>query len=67
MERSVTGYGCGRRFVQDGLPQRPLGRSFGAFPIKMIVDPSWLADPLSITVLNAALAFDVLWVGGFWE
>jgi hypothetical protein len=45
----------------------PLGRVIGAFPAKMVVDPSWLADPLSIAVLNTALAFAVLWAGGFWE
>jgi hypothetical protein len=46
---------------------RPLGWAFGAFPTKMVVDPSWLADPLSIAVLNTALAVAVLWAGGFWE
>jgi hypothetical protein len=46
---------------------RPLGRAAGAFPIKMVADPSWLADPLSIAVLNTALAVAVLWAGGFWE
>jgi hypothetical protein len=46
---------------------RPLGRAFGAFSTKMVVDPSWLADPLSIAVLNTALAVAVLWAGGFWE
>jgi hypothetical protein len=45
----------------------PLGRAIGAFPAKMVVDPSWLADPLPIAVLNTALAVAVLWVGGFWE
>jgi hypothetical protein len=42
-------------------------RAAGAFPTKMVVDPSWLAEPLSIAVLNAALAVAVLWAGGFWE
>jgi hypothetical protein len=46
---------------------RPLYRAFGAFPAKMVADPSWLADPLSIAVLNMALAVAVLWAGGFWE
>jgi hypothetical protein len=46
---------------------RPLVRTVGAFPTRGIVDPSWLADPLSIGVLNAALALAVLWAGGFWE
>ena len=46
---------------------RPLGRAFGVFPTKMVVDPSWLADPLSIAVLNTGLAVSVLWAGGFWE
>ena len=46
---------------------RPLGQAFGVFPTKMVVDPSWLADPLSIAVLNTALAVSVLWAGGFWE
>jgi hypothetical protein len=46
---------------------RPLYRAFGAFPAKMVVDLSWLADPLSIAVLNTGLAVAVLWVGGFWE
>jgi hypothetical protein len=45
----------------------PLGRVIGAFPAKMVVDLSWLADPLSIAVLNTALAAAVLWAGGFWE
>jgi hypothetical protein len=45
----------------------PLGRAVGAFPTRMVVDPSWLADPLSIAVLNTALAVAVLWAGGFWE
>jgi hypothetical protein len=45
----------------------PLGRAVGAFPAKMVVDPSWLADPLSIVVLNTALAVAVLWAGGFWS
>jgi hypothetical protein len=45
----------------------PLGRIIGAFPAKMVVDLSWLADPLSIAVLNTGLAVAVLWVGGFWE
>ena len=45
----------------------PLGRAIGAFPPKIVVDLSWLADPLSIAVLNAGLAVAVLWVGGFWE
>jgi hypothetical protein len=42
----------------------PLGRAVSA---KMVVDPSWLADPLSLAVLNTALAVAVLWAGGFWE
>jgi hypothetical protein len=46
---------------------RPLGQAFGVSPTKMVVDPSWLADPLSIAVLNTALAVSVLWAGGFWE
>jgi hypothetical protein len=46
---------------------RPFVRAAGAFPIKMLADPSWLADPLSIAVLNTALAIAVLWAGGFWE
>jgi hypothetical protein len=46
---------------------RPLYRAFGAFPTQMVADPSWLADPLSIAVLNMALAVAVLWAGGFWE
>ena len=46
---------------------RPLGQAFGVFPTKMVVDPSWLADPLSIAVLNTALALSILWAGGFWE
>ena len=46
---------------------RPLGQAFGIFPTKMVVDPSWLADPLSIAVLNTALALSILWAGGFWE
>jgi hypothetical protein len=37
------------------------------FSAKMVVDLSWLADPLSIAVLNTTLAVAVLWVGGFWE
>jgi hypothetical protein len=45
----------------------PLGRAVGAFPAKTVVDPSWLADPLSIVVLNTALAVTVLWAGGFWS
>jgi hypothetical protein len=45
----------------------PLGGVIGAFPVKMVVDLSWLADPLSIAVLNTGLAVAVLWVGGFWE
>jgi hypothetical protein len=45
----------------------PLGRVIGAFPPKMVVDLSWLADPLPIAVLNTGLAVAVLWVGGFWE
>ena len=44
-----------------------LGGAVGAFPAKMVVDPSWLANPLSIAVLNMALAVAVLWAGGFWE
>jgi hypothetical protein len=31
---------------------RPLGQAFGVFPTKMVVDPSWLADPLSMAVLK---------------
>ena len=46
---------------------RPLDRAFGAFPTKMVADPSWLADRPSIVVLNTALAVSVLWAGGFWE
>jgi hypothetical protein len=46
---------------------RPLGLAFGVFPTKIVFDPSWLADPLSIAVLNTALAVSVLWAGGFWE
>jgi hypothetical protein len=46
---------------------RPLGRVAGAYSVKMFVDPSWLADPLSIAVLNTALAVAVLWAGGFWD
>jgi hypothetical protein len=45
----------------------PLGRAIGAFPAKMVVDLSCLADPLSIAVLNTGLAVAVLWAGGFWE
>jgi hypothetical protein len=45
----------------------PLDRAIGAFPAKMVVATSWLADPLSIVVLNMALAVSVLWAGGFWE
>jgi hypothetical protein len=44
-----------------------LGRAAGAFPAKIVADPAWLADPLSIAVLNTALAVAVLWAGGFWE
>jgi hypothetical protein len=44
-----------------------LGRVIGAFPAEMVVDLSWLADPLPLTVLNTGLAVAVLWVGGFWE
>jgi hypothetical protein len=45
----------------------PLGRVIGAFPAKMVVDLSWLADPLSIAVLNTGLAVAILWAAGFWE
>jgi hypothetical protein len=45
----------------------PFGRAVGVFPAKMVVDPSWLTDPLSIAVLNMALAVAVLWAGGFWD
>lgn len=41
------------------LPTRlatPLGRVIGAFPAKMVVDLSWLADPLPLAVLNTGLA-----------
>jgi hypothetical protein len=43
----------------------PFGRAVRAFPAKMVVDPSWLADPPSIAVLNMALAVAVLWAGAF--
>jgi hypothetical protein len=36
-------------------------------PFRRVVDPSWLADPVSIAVLNMALAVAVLWAGGVWE
>jgi hypothetical protein len=42
-------------------------RRWSIFPAKMVVDLSWLADPLSIAVLNTGLAVAVLWAGGFWE
>jgi hypothetical protein len=54
----------GSRQRRSGLHGNEVG---GAFPAKMVVDLSWLADPLSIAVLNTALAVAVLWVGGFWE
>jgi hypothetical protein len=54
----------GSRQPRSGLHDNQVG---GAFPVKMVVDPSWLAAPLSIAVLNAALAVAFLWAGDFWE
>lgn len=45
----------------------PLGRAFRTLPAKMVVDPSWLANPLSIAAVNTALAVALLWAGGRWE
>jgi hypothetical protein len=36
-------------------------------PFRRVIDPSWLADPVSIAVLNTALAVALLWAGGLWE
>jgi hypothetical protein len=43
----------------------PLGRVIGAFPAKMVIDLSWLADPLSIAVLIRVSLLPFFGLGAF--
>ena len=67
VSRPCLGLGVSVEAAFMAMKLAALGRAAGGFPTKMVVDPSWLADPLSIAVLNTALAIAVLWAGGFWE